>query len=185
MNRHFVRAAPLLLTALVIAGCGKEAKEPVSSDKIVAEAGKLAQPLPGRYETKVKLLQFAVPGLPAAQADRIKSMMGNVGGETTSYCLTPEEAKKGFEESVRKMSEGQGGMSCDFSRFDVDGGKLAAEMACKGPQGMTSEMKLDGTATAQSTSMHMAMTQKAAMIPGGEMRMEMQMDSHRTGDCPS
>jgi hypothetical protein len=33
--------------------------------------------------------------------------------------------------------------------------------------------------------MHMAMTQKAPMIPGGEMRMKMQMDSRRTGDCSS
>jgi hypothetical protein len=58
-------------------------------------------------------------------------------------------------------------------------------MTCTGAQGVQATMKLDGTATKESTSMHMAVTQKAAMIPGGEMRMEMQMDSHRTGDCTS
>ena len=130
----------------MLPACNKEAKEPVTADKVVAEAGELAQPLPGQYETRVKLLEFSVPGLPPSQADRIKAMMGNVGGETTSYCLTPEEAKKGFDESVRKMTEGQGGMKCEFSRFDVDGGKLAAEMTCNGQQGMTSTLKLDGTA---------------------------------------
>jgi hypothetical protein len=171
------------LATLALASCGKEEKKPVTREKVIAEAGKLAQPLPGQYETRVKLLNFSIPGLPAAQAEKIKGMMGNVGGESSSYCLTPEEAKKGFEESVRKMGQGQGGLKCDFTKFDVDGPKIAAEMNCSGQQGMQSEMKLKGTATAQSTSMHMAMTQKTAMIPGGEMNMEMELDSHRTGDC--
>jgi hypothetical protein len=174
-----------VLATVALASCGKEEKKPVSSEKVIAEAGKLAQPQAGQYETKVKMLDFSVPGLPAEQAEKIKGMMGNVGNQTSTYCLTPDEAKKGFEESVRKMGQGQGGLKCDFNKFDVDGAKIAAEMTCSGQQGMTSEMKLDGTATAQSTSMHMAMTQKAPMIPGGEMRMEMQMDSRRTGDCTS
>lgn len=182
MNRSLAVTA---LAVLALTACGKEAREPVTADEVVAEAGELAQPLPGQYETKVKLLEFSVPGLPPEQSDKVKSMMGNVGGEASSYCLTPAEAKKGFEESVRKMSQGQGGLTCEFDKFDVDGGKLSAEMTCKGPQGTTSAMQLDGTATSQSTSMHMAMTQKAPMIPGGEMRMEMQMDSRRTGDCAS
>ncbi|GGD90159.1 hypothetical protein GCM10011515_07210 [Tsuneonella deserti] len=178
--------ASVLLATFALAGCGgKEAKEPVSKERIIAEAGELARPLPGQYETSVKLLSFSVPGLSEEQADKVKGMMGDVGGKSSGYCLTPDEAKKGFEESVRKMSQGQGGVNCEFSRFDVDGGKLSAEMTCKGPQGMESMMKIDGTATAQSTAMHMAMTQKTSMIPGGEMRMEMQMDSRRTGDCSS
>ena len=180
MLRH---AAPAVLVALTLAACGDEAREPKTAEEVVAEAGELAQPEPGHYETRVKILQFSVPGLPQQQADKLKSMMGNVGEETSSFCLTPEEAKKGFEESVRKMSQGRQGLSCQFDEFDVDGGKLAAELTCSGGQGMTATMQLDGTATARSTSMHMVTTQKAAMIPGGEMRIEMQMDSRRTGDC--
>jgi hypothetical protein len=182
--KHY-RTAPALLAALALVACGKKADQPKTAEEVIAEAGELAQPQPGQYETQVKLLEFTVPGIPAAQADRLKSMMGNVGNQSSSYCLTPEEAKKGFEESIRKMSQGQGGMNCKFTTFDVDDGKLNAEMTCEGQQGMSSMMKLDGTATAQSTSMHMAMTQKAAMIPGGEMRMEMQMDSKRIGECTS
>jgi hypothetical protein len=182
MKRSLAIAA---LATIALASCGKEEKKPVTREKVIAEAGELAQPLPGQYETKVTMLDFAIPGLPTDQAERIKGMMGNVDNQTSSYCLTPEEAKKGFEESVRKMGQGQGGLKCDFSKFDVDGPKISAEMTCSGQQGMTSEMKLDGTATARSTSMRMAMTQKAPMIPGGEMRMEMQMDSRRIGDCKS
>jgi hypothetical protein len=182
MTRSFAIAA---LAAVALASCGKEEKKPVTREKVIAEAGELAQPLPGQYETKVQMLEFSIPGLPADQVERMKSMMGNVGNQTSSYCLTAEDAKKGFAESVRKMGQGQGGLKCDFNQFDVDGAKIAAQMTCTGQQGLTSEMKLDGTATARSTSMHMAMTQKAPMIPGGEMRMKMQMDSRRTGDCSS
>jgi len=183
MMKRSIAATALAAVALV--SCGKEAKTPKTTREVVVEAGELAQPLPGQYETKVKLLKLSIPGLPPEQAEKMKSMMGNAGGENSSYCLTPAEAKKGFGDSVRKMSEGQGGLKCDFDKFDVDGAKVAAEMTCKGAQGMQSEMKIDGTATAKSTSMHMAVTQKAAMIPGGEMTMEMQMDSRRTGDCES
>jgi len=171
------------LAVLALAACGKEPAEPKTADEVIAEAGELEQPEPGQYQTKVELLAFEVPGLPPEQAEKMKSMMGNVGGQQASYCLTEEDAKKGFEESVRKMSQGQGGLDCKFAEFDVDGGRLAAEMTCATAQGVTSTMTLDGSATSNSTSMTMDIKQKAAMIPGGEMRMKMKMDSKRTGDC--
>ncbi|MFN3511025.1 MAG: DUF3617 domain-containing protein, partial [Tsuneonella troitsensis] len=79
--------------------------------------------------------------------------------------------------------EGSDGMKCAFDKFDADGGKLDAAMTCQGPQGMNSEITLDGTAGAEASDMRMAMVQKGSMIPGGEMRMEMRMKSRRTGDC--
>lgn len=175
--------AALLLSAFALAACGQDPKEPMEADAVIAEAGKLERPQAGQYETKVQLLEFTVPGLPPQQAEKIKAMMGNVGAQSTSYCLTPEEAGKGFEEQIRKMSQGQGGLDCEFDTFAVNGGKLAAQMTCQGPQGMDAALKIDGTTSATSTSMTMDMSQKAAMIPGGEMRMRMKMDSKRTGDC--
>ncbi|WP_067677390.1 DUF3617 domain-containing protein [Tsuneonella dongtanensis] len=173
-------AAVLALTA-----CGSEPSEPRTVDEVIAEAGELDSPRPGQYETKVELIEFSIPGLPPQQADQMKSMMGKMQAENNAYCLTEAEAKKGFEDQVRKMTQGEGQMDCQFGRFDVDGGKLDAQLTCKGPQGMTAEMTLDGTTGAESSSMHMTMVQKAAMIPGGEMRMEMKMDSKRVGECLS
>lgn len=182
MNRTLIAAA-VLAGSTMLAACGKEPAAPRTADEVIAEAGKLEQPRPGRYETTVDLIDFTVPGLPKEQANAMKSMMGQASQEASSYCLTEAEARKGFEESIRKMTEGTGQMSCDFDRFAVDGGTLDAALTCSGPQGMTSEIALDGTASAEASAMHMTMVQKAAMIPGGEMRVEMRMNSRRVGDC--
>jgi hypothetical protein len=181
MHRPLIAAAALF----AIAGCGEEKKEPRTADEVIAEAGKLDAPRPGQYETSVEMIDFSIPGIPAQQAEQMKSMMGGMGGKASAYCLTPAEAEKGFEESVRKMTEGTGGMECEFGRFAVDGGKLDAALTCKGPQGMNADIALAGTAAAETSSMRMKMVQKAAMIPGGEVRMEMRMDSKRIGDCPA
>lgn len=187
MKTHYLVAAACL--AFGVAGCGNEADEPPqpkSAAAVLSEAGKLEKPEPGQYQTTVKLLEFSVPGLPQSQADKLKSMMGtNIGDQSSSYCLTAEDADKGFEDMIRKLSEGRGGLTCEFARFDVNGGKIDAEMTCKGAQGMQSAITLNGTATPQSTSMRMAMTQSAAMLPGGEVRMDLQLDSRRIGECPS
>lgn len=180
--RHATTLA--LLAAASLAACGEEKKEPRTADEVVAEAGTLERQRPGQYETTVEVVEFSIPGLPAQQAEQIKSMMGGVSGQASKFCLTEADANKGFEEPIRKMTEGTGQMKCEFAEFDVDGGKIDADLTCTGPQGMTAEIALDGTAAAEASSMHMTMVQKTAMIPGGEMRMEMKMNSRRIGDCP-
>lgn len=180
-----MRRQILATTALIaLAGCGDAKKEQVTADEVLAEAGELEKPRPGQYQTTVELVDFSVPGMPAAQAEQMKSMMGNVSANASGYCLTDQEAGKGFEESIRKMTEGSGGMKCEFDDFKVDGGKIAAALTCKGPQGMSADIALDGTASADASAMRMKMVQKAAMIPGGAVNMEMKMESKRVGDCP-
>lgn len=180
-----MRSALAAVALLSLAACGSEPGTPKTADEVIAEAGKLERPLPGRYETSAELIEFSVPGLPPQQAEKLHSMMGKVGGETSAYCLTPEEAEKGFEDNVRKMAQGNQQMTCEFDRFDVQGNNLDAAMTCKMPQGMNAEISLTGKTGAEASSMRMTMVQKAAMIPGGEMRMEMQMDARRVGDCPA
>lgn len=180
IRRSYAAAA---VFAVALSACGEEAKTPKSADEVIAEAGEMERPRPGQYETKVAMLDFSIPGLPTQQAEKLKAMMGNAGAQSSSFCLTEADAAKGFEEQVRKMGQGRGGLECAFDEFDVDDSVLAAQMTCEGPQGMDAVMKIDGTTSATSTSMTMDMSQKAPMIPGGEMRMKMKMDSRRTGDC--
>lgn len=175
-------AAPL--AALLLAGCGDEPGEPKTADEVIEASRELTKPRPGQYVSSTEVIDFSVPGLPPEQAEQMKAMMGGMAAEETSYCLTPAEAEKGFEDAVRKMGEGgTDGMNCEFNRFDVSGDGLDAELACTGPQGMNATMKMDGTMAAESSTMHMEMTQKAAQIPGGEMSIEMRMKSRRVGEC--
>ncbi len=176
--------AALVGASLMLSACGKEASDPKTADEVIAEAGKLEHPRPGQYETKVELIDVSIPGLSPQIAEQMKARMGGAGNQSSAYCLTEDEAKKGFEETIRKMTDGGGSLTCNFDRFAVDGGKLDAALSCKGPQGMTSQIAIDGSATAESTAMHTVAVQKAPMIPGGEMRMEMTMNSQRVGDCP-
>ncbi|WP_095012747.1 DUF3617 domain-containing protein [Tsuneonella mangrovi] len=180
---RLIAAALPLVAAFALSACNSEPKQPKTPEQVMAEAGKLAKPQPGKYETSVELIDFSVPGLPPQRADMMKQRMRNVVGQGETYCLTKEEADKGFEEMVRKLGEGEGGLKCTFDKFDVNGDALDAAMTCTGQQGMTSAMKMDGTVSTTSTSMHMDMTQKAAAIPGGEMHMELKMDSKRIGAC--
>ena len=165
---------------VALAGCG--AKESVSADEVIAEAGKLEKPLPGQYVTSVRLIDFSVPGIPPKQADQLKSMMGGVGGQSGGYCLTQAEADKGFEDGIRKMTEG-GAMTCAYDRFKVEGNRLAGALRCTGREGMKSTITIDGTAGREANELHLVMDQNAPMIPGGTMRMELEMASRRTGDC--
>ena len=183
MQRPLIAAAAIL----ALASCGSEPSpsETRTADEVIAEASKLDAPSPGQYETTAELVEFSIPGIPAQQAEQMKSMMGQVQAEASSYCLTKQEAEKGFEDQIRKMARGEGDMQCKFARFAVDDGKLDAQLTCNGPQGMTSDMTIDGTTGAEASAMRMVMVQKAAMIPGGEMRMEMRMNSKRVGECPA
>lgn len=182
--RPLLAAAPL--AALLLAACGDSADEPAkpkTADEVIKASKGLTKPRPGKYMSSAEMIDFSVPGLPMDQADRLKAMMGGKESEETSYCLTPAEAEKGFEDAVRKMGEGSNGMKCDFKKFDAAGSKLDAELACTGPQGMNAIMKMDGTMEAEASQLHMDMTQKAPMIPGGEMHMEMRVKSRRVGEC--
>ncbi|WP_162935760.1 DUF3617 domain-containing protein [Tsuneonella amylolytica] len=184
MSKPLAAVAAVLAPLFVLAACGSES-EPRTAEEVVAEAGKLEKPRPGQYETQVELLEFSVPGLPPKQAEQLRSMMGNVQEKASSYCLTQAEADKGFEDSIRKMTEGTGGMKCEFDKFDAGGGKLDAALSCTGGQGLNSTITIDGTTGAEASTMNVRMAQKAPMIPGGEVVMRMRMDSKRTGDCPA
>ena len=174
----------VLPLAALLAGCGSD-PDPKSPDEVIAASKNLITPEPGLYTTKAELLEFSVPGISPQQADMLRSRFSGMASENQTFCLTPDQAERGFEDMVRQMGEGRNGMSCDFTRFDADGGDLDAAMTCSGPAGLEADMALTGSMTTDSSQMRMEMKQSAAMIPGGEMNMVLQMNSQRTGDCPA
>ena len=182
MMRRPVIAATLL--PLMLAACGSEepaaSGEGLSTDEVIERAkaaGADIKPEPGLYRSSVEIQEVSIPGAPAQMRDMMRSAMATQSDE---YCLTAEDADKGFEEMARQS---QDNMDCTFERFDVDGGDIDARMTCS-PQGQgTMTVEVTGTGTSTSSEMNMAMTGE---MPGmGEMSVKMRTTNERIGDCPA
>ncbi|WP_144097617.1 DUF3617 domain-containing protein [Croceicoccus sediminis] len=194
--RPLSRLAILCLAPLALAACGSDesaeqadeasvasgedtltAPGGMSEDAIAAEMKKAIRPKPGQYTSTAELIELDVPGVPAAQAKQMKDMMGSSLARTTSRCLTPDEAEKGFEELAKAQQEG-----CTVDSFKVDGSKFVGKMTCENPDA-SGTMTMSGTGTETSSDMEMAMDMTSPNLPGGRMAMKMHVTSKRTGDC--
>lgn len=171
-------------TALMLGACSSEEPSKASSNEetVEAELAQAATLQPGQYAANVEVIRVDVPGLPADQAEMMKGMMSSSAAVENSYCLTPEQAGRGGRDMFAEMAKGDG--NCQFSDFDVDGGRVTGRLSCTGGRGgATSEIMLDGTMQRTATNMHMTMTVNDSHMPGGRMEVEMRIATHRTGDC--
>lgn len=175
---------PIMLTfAAALAACGSGSEDAaggdtLSNEEVAERASEAIRLEPGQYRSTVDLVSIDIPGAPAEVVEMMKRSM-SAESSTTEYCLTPEDAEKGYEEMARNSAEGD----CSFSRFDVDGGDIDAEMVCEGgPQGATARMTLSGTGTSTSSDITMTMQMDAAGMGDGTMTIRARHE--RIGDCP-
>lgn len=169
---------PLALVGL-LAACDNAAEAPKTVEDAARQAASLEKPKPGKYSSSVKVLEFDIPGLPPAQADQMKNMMGGLASQTHEFCLTAEEVAKGYEEMVRKSTEG----NCTFEKFDASTNKLDARMSCEMDEGMKADVTLQGTMGATRSQMVMEIDQTAPGVPGGAIHTKMEVNNERIGDC--
>lgn len=181
MNHRILLAAAV--SALSLSACGSaddsgtDASGNLSSEEVADRASEAIRLEPGQYRATGELVSIDIPGAPAQVLEMMKQSMS--GQNTTSeYCLTAEEAAKGYEEMARNSGQGE----CSFSRFDVDGGDIDAEMTCKSAGGEDARMTLAGTGT--STSSDMTMTMEMTIPEMGKGTMVMRAQHQRIGDCP-
>ncbi len=174
-----MRIVGIAAVVLLAASCGNSGADAdgdgqISMEEATAEAQSSAiRPEPGQYRAVVELISVDIPGAPPQVVDMMKQSMAQ---QTTEYCLTPEEAERGFEEMARQSNEG----NCTFDRFDVDGGSIDAAMTCN-QDGQNMSMTMQGTGTSTSSDMTMTMN---GDIPGmGSMAMTMNVEHERIGDC--
>lgn len=171
---------PLAATAILTA-CNS-ADKPKSPEEVKQEVAKVERPRPGLYRTTSKIVSFEVPGMPPAQAERMKAMFTTTG-ESREYCLTKEEAEKGWEAATKKLADG----NCKYDRFNAGSGSLDAKLTCQTGQGMKSTIEMNGTMTSTGSQMKMSVAQVAPQMPGGNggIRMVAEVSSQRIGDCPA
>ena len=101
-------------------------------------------PVAGRYEVKVTVTRFEVPGLDLPKLNAMQKAM--VGKQMTySYCLSSAQAAKKGEALFEQTGEG----ACALHQFDPQGGKLDVLMTCRAVSGRQS-FALKGTVSRRS-----------------------------------
>lgn len=167
---------------LALGGCGsKDASAPgapKSTDEVKQEAAKLETPEPGQYRQRVEITRLDAPGIPKEAAEQMKTMLKS--GQETLTCLTKAEADKGYRDMFKGVGKGD---QCTYSRFDVDGGHLDAQMECTSPQQGKATMKLAGTVTKNGSAITIDMDASGGPAPMSSMKMTMHMTTTRLGDC--
>jgi len=164
-----------LLPAAALASCGSGPTEA----EILAEADRLAEPLPGLYRSTTTLENYDMPGAAMDQA-RIARERMVLSPQVREFCLTPDEAAGGFR---RMLADMQGG-DCAMEKFASHDGRLDARMRCTGGNAIASTVSMSGEADPQRSTIDLAIEQQGDALPGGVVRMELTVESVRVGDCP-
>lgn len=168
-----------LVSALTLTACGGgtvDADSDGDGNVTAAEVSEVVsdlRPDPGKYSVDMNLVKVDIPGAPQQMLDAMGSMMNN----SFEYCLTPEEANKGFEES---LTEGQGD-NCKIEKFELTGNDVDMAMSCSGEGQGNMQMTMNGTVS--STRSEIAVVTSGTLPQLGDANMEMTMVQERIGDC--
>jgi hypothetical protein len=170
--------------AVVLTACGGDSNADADGDgtvsaeemraEVASEGGGM-KPEPGKYKVTMDLTKADIPGAPPEMKDMMGSMMSN----SFEYCLTPEEAEKGYEEA---LTEGQD-ESCTVQKFDLDGGNIDMAMTCANPDEGTMSVAMTGNVS--STRSEINVVSKGNISGMGDANIEMSMIQERLGDCDS
>jgi hypothetical protein len=178
MHRHFALAVSL--TAL--AGCNKgpdihatnASVGEVAEQVRAAAGGSLVEP--GKWETKVTLLDVDMPGMPRQFAERMKQSMAKMQEHSYSSCLTEADVKRPKEDFFAGKNN-----NCRYDHFTMSNGTIDAVMRCSGKSSESMTMTMKGT---YSPTSYEATTAMNVSGPGGQgMKMKSHSESHRVGEC--
>lgn len=132
---------------------------------------------PGRWETKVSLLDIEVPGMPPQMAQQMKQTMGKLQDNTYATCLTDADVKKPKEDFFAGKNH-----NCRYDHFTMSGGKIDAALKCPGRGSESMAMAITGSYSRDSYEATMAMDVSGG--PRGQgMKMRSHSESHRVGAC--
>lgn len=122
---------------------------------------------PGKWTATVEILDITMANAPPGVAAAMKGRP-----VTTTYCVTPEQARQGVRGALKPES------GCRFTAFDVTGNRIQTRMSCNRPTGTMTAISV-GTYTANSYAMSSAMTATGRMA----MTMKSRATGRRIGPC--
>ncbi len=182
MSRTTIGVAALTLALAACSGGNKTADKgkaagPAEAGAQVASAQIKLQP--GEYESTIKVLEFAVLGMPAGELDRMKATMGGQMEQPHRYCFTPEQAAAGPKQLVSRMQQGD----CKMSDFKTSSNSVGGTMQCAFQGRGSSTTKFEGTYASDGSTMTMESDQQMPGLAGKATHMKMQVVTRRVGEC--
>jgi hypothetical protein len=172
---RIVFALPLIAFALSACNNGGSVTAENESAESVAKkvAASAVKPLPGRWESKVKLENFEMAGMPPQAKEAMARQMASA--DTFSSCLTPEQVDQPAGDFFAGGAKG-----CTYKHFTMAGGKLDAEMTC-GKDMYVQTMTMRGSYS--KAAYDITINSKSEVEPGKPMTMSLAVASRRVGDC--
>lgn len=123
----------------------------------------------GQWEATSQIVAVEGQGLPAGMADMMKGQV-----HTHSYCMTQAE----IDDNPQAMFDQTDGQ-CQYTNFNMRGGRLDATAVCNTPQG-NMQMEMSGTYTATTFQSQNRMVMNTPM---GNITMTAKSSGKRTGAC--
>ncbi|MEO0699453.1 MAG: DUF3617 domain-containing protein [Pseudomonadota bacterium] len=175
-----------LAAALALSACGGETSVDADADgdgaittsearAAVEAAGADLKPEPGQYATTMTLTDVNIPGAPPEMAQ----MMGQAMNRTGEFCLTPEQAERGFEGSLK---EGQN-EACTIETFTIEGNQVDMAMSCN--QAGMGDMAVTMSGEVAPTQSDLTMKMNGTIPQLGAVEMALSFQQKRVGDCAS
>ena len=132
---------------------------------------------PGKWQTKVTVLDVDMPGIPPQMVQQMKQTMTKMQGNSYEVCLSEADVKKPKEDFFAGKER-----NCRYDHFTMSGGKIDAALTCPGREGETMNMAINGTYARDSYEATMAMDVTGG--PQGKgMKLRSHSESHRIGQC--
>lgn len=180
MGRRLV----LLACVAALAACNKgpdiNVKNATASEvaeKVREAGGSESFVDPGKWQTKVTVLDMDLPGMPPQMQQQMKQAIAS--REQTSYevCLSEADVKKPKEDFFAGRNK-----DCRYDHFTMSGGKIDAALTCPGRPPETVNMAITGTYSRDRYEATMAMNVTGS--PDGKgMKLRSHAESHRIGQC--
>ena len=170
-------AAAIGLCLALVAGC--EDRQP-SAKQVLAEADKLAKPLPGLYRSTTSLTSFDLTGADPRTEDMMRDKFAQVMPQRREFCLTPAAAARGFQDMLTQSQQGD----CRIERFVTDRSHLSARMSCHVAAKLDSTISVEGTGAPESSHVDLTIVQTGPSVPGGSETIGLKVDNVREGECP-
>lgn len=172
----------LLACALPLAACNSEpnvdarnASAEEVAEQVADAGGSESFVRPGKWESRVQIEEFELPGAPPEAKAAMRRMYDRV--QVSESCLTPENAKRPKEDFFAGQNK-----NCRYDHFTMGDGKIDAVMKCTG-EGMAQTMAMQGSYSPDAYQMRMSMKADAGAGPPGGMTMAMRVDAKRVGEC--